>query len=123
MERTRWEPLDWASFAYSFGQRLVILRRWRGHSQERLAELAGMHRNQISNLERGTSNRTPYVSDPQLSTVYRLARALEVPAAYLLPDLRTPVPDSSIEYGSAAGLSAVEETMHGLLEQLDATGE
>ena len=117
MDQTRWGSLEWASFADSFGHRLLVIRKARGYSQEHLAERAGMHRNQISNLERGTSNREPYVSDPQMSTVYRLARALDVPAAFLLPDLRTLVPDRSTERGSAADLSAVETHLRDLLER------
>ena len=69
----------------------------RGLSQEALAHEAGLHRNQVSNLERARSNREPFISDPQLSTVYRLAVALNVPPAYLLPDINTLLPKQSPE--------------------------
>ena len=65
--------------------------------QEALAHEAGLHRNQVSNLERARSNREPFISDPQLSTVYRLAVALNVPPAYLLPDINTLLPKQSPE--------------------------
>ncbi len=77
-----------------------------------------MHRNQISNLERGTSNREPFVSDPQLSTVYRLARALDVPPAYLLPDLEQQVRPRSTEQASSDALSVVEMRLRDDLEFL-----
>jgi len=42
-----------------------------------LAKLAGMHGSEISRLERGER-------DPRLSTMVRIARALEIPAQDLL---------------------------------------
>ncbi|MCF8606796.1 helix-turn-helix domain-containing protein [Gordonia sp. HY442] len=116
MDETRWGALKWGTYAYSFGHRLVVIRKARGYSQEVLAERSGLHRNQISNLERGTSNRAPHVADPLLSTVYRLAGALDVPPAYLLPDLRDPVATASFEQSSPAELSAVEEALRDLLD-------
>ncbi len=95
-ERVR-GSLDWGSYANSFAHRLVHVRRLRGLSQEALAHEAGLHRNQVSNLERARSNREPFISDPQLSTVYRLAVALNVPPAYLLPDINTLLPKQSPE--------------------------
>jgi len=43
------------------------------------ARIAGTHASEISRLERG-------LRDPRLSTIVRLARALEVPIGALLPD-------------------------------------
>ncbi len=55
--------------------------RWRrfaqGWSQERLAEMSGMHRTYISAIERGRVN-------PGLDTLERLAQALCVPISALL---------------------------------------
>lgn len=74
----------WGSYGHAMAWRLRAVRRARGMSQHRLAELAGVSRNVISNLERNeNAGRKP--SDPQLSTVYRLAQALAVPPAALLP--------------------------------------
>ncbi|WP_420040676.1 helix-turn-helix domain-containing protein [Gordonia sp. MP11Mi] len=117
MDETRWGALEWDTYADALGYRLVVLRKARGYSQEALAERSGMHRNQISNLERGTSNREPHVADPLLSTVYRLAGALDVPPAYLMPDLRSPVVARSFEQSSSAELSAVEAALRDLLDR------
>lgn len=59
------------------------LRRYReraGISQERLALGCGLHRTEISLLERAGR-------DPRLSTIVRLADCLGVPPAALLEDL------------------------------------
>jgi transcriptional regulator with XRE-family HTH domain len=50
-------------------------------SQERLAELAGLHTNTVRRLE-----AVQY--DPALSTLLKLARALRVRPAALLKDIR-----------------------------------
>ena len=59
------------------------LRRHRtraGLSQERLGFVCKLHRTEISLLERGER-------DPRLSTVVRIARALDVPPSALLDDV------------------------------------
>ncbi|NLA55720.1 MAG: helix-turn-helix transcriptional regulator [Corynebacterium humireducens] len=74
----------WPSFGLSLGRNLRRLRKARRLTQDDLAELTGLTRNTISNIERNLGNAdTP--GDPRLSTVYRLARALDVPPAVLLP--------------------------------------
>lgn len=79
----REERRFWISYGSRLGRNLYQLRTMRGLSQERLAELAGISRNIISNIERNENNGKP--GDPVLSTVYLLARALHVPPAVLLP--------------------------------------
>lgn len=79
----RGERRFWISYGSRLGRNLYQLRTMRGLSQERLAELAGISRNIISNIERNENNGKP--GDPVLSTVYLLARALHVPPAVLLP--------------------------------------
>lgn len=74
----------WASYALSLGERIREIRLMRGLSQSRLAELAGISRSLISNIERNDYNGGK-VSDPTLSTCYRIACALKVPPAALLP--------------------------------------
>jgi transcriptional regulator with XRE-family HTH domain len=59
-----------------FGQRLKTLRLERGVSQERLAELAGLHRAYISGVEVGRRNIS-------LWTLHRLANALGITSAEL----------------------------------------
>jgi transcriptional regulator with XRE-family HTH domain len=61
-----------------FAENLRRLRERRDLSQELLGQMAGgLHRTEISMLERG-------VREPQLSTVVRLAQALEVKVSLLL---------------------------------------
>lgn len=62
-----------------FGQRLRQIREKQGVSQERLAELAGLHRTYVSLVERGRCNIS-------LLNVEKLAAALEVTMARLMPD-------------------------------------
>lgn len=93
----------------------MTVRKARGLSQEELAHRCGMHRNAVSNLERGTSNRDPFISDPLLSTVYRLASALDVAPALLLPDLTATPPARSAELGGPAVRSEVEAELHRLI--------
>lgn len=80
--RSEWRP--WPSYGHRLGKNLRDLRRMRGLSQERLAELVGMTRNSISNIERNENNSNN-ATDPRLSTIYRLAAALDIPPAVLLP--------------------------------------
>jgi transcriptional regulator with XRE-family HTH domain len=64
-----------------FAGRLRELRSNAGMSQEQLAHAAGLHRTHISLIER---NRRLV----RLETVIRLARALELQPADLMPELR-----------------------------------
>lgn len=61
-----------------FGNRLREVRQAAGVSQERLAELAGLHRTYVSSVERGLRNIS-------LVNIEKLARALEVSLAELMP--------------------------------------
>jgi transcriptional regulator with XRE-family HTH domain len=63
-----------------FGKNLRRLRLARGLSQEALAHQAGFHPTEISRLERA-------VRDPRLSTIVKIAKALDVPAADLVEGL------------------------------------
>ncbi len=60
-------------------KRLRRLRLARGWSQEVLAELCGLHRTYISDIEQGQRNIG-------LDNVERLARTLEIPVAELLKE-------------------------------------
>ncbi len=62
-----------------FGTGLRKIRIAKGLSQERLADLAGLHRTYISSVERGERNVT-------LQTVETLAKVLEVSMSKLMPD-------------------------------------
>jgi transcriptional regulator with XRE-family HTH domain len=66
--------------ASRFGAALAYERRRRSLSMSQLARTAGTHASEISRLERG-------LRDPRLSTIVRLASALEVPVGDLLRNL------------------------------------
>lgn len=59
-----------------FGERLRAARLKQGLSQEKLAELSGLHRNYVSSVERGERNIS-------IINIDKLARALKVPIADL----------------------------------------
>lgn len=60
----------------NFGRHLHNLRHRKGLSQERLSELAGLHRTYLSSLERGERN-------PTLITLLKISKALKI----TLPEL------------------------------------
>jgi transcriptional regulator with XRE-family HTH domain len=63
----------------AFARRLRETRAASGLTQERLALRSGLHRTEISKLDRG-------MTDPRLSTIVRLARGLDVPTSALVED-------------------------------------
>jgi transcriptional regulator with XRE-family HTH domain len=65
----------------TFGRNLRQLRLAADLSQEALGHACDLHPTEISRLERA-------VREPRLSTIVRLARALDVPPAELLRNIR-----------------------------------
>ena len=63
-----------------FGQAVRRLRLAKGVSQEALAELAGIHRTYIGDVERGTRNIS-------LVNILRIARALDVSPGQLMQEM------------------------------------
>lgn len=61
-----------------FGSKLREVRLVKGISQEKLADLAGLHRTYVSSVELGKRNVS-------LINIERLAAALGVPMADLMP--------------------------------------
>jgi len=64
-----------------FGKRIRYLRLRRGLSQEKLAELAELHRNYVGGVERGERNLS-------LINIVRLAHGLNVKPATLMESIR-----------------------------------
>ena len=62
-----------------FGKRLREIREKVGVSQEKLAEMAGLHRTYVSSVERGKRNIS-------LINIARLGRALGVSLRELMPE-------------------------------------
>lgn len=60
-----------------FGKKLRELRLKRALSQEKLAEMADLHRNYVGMLERGQQS-------PSLDAIVKLAHALKVKPAVLI---------------------------------------
>jgi transcriptional regulator with XRE-family HTH domain len=71
-----------SNFVKSFGKRVRTLRELRGMSQEALADRAGLHRTAISLIETAKRGST-------LDTIEKLARALSVEPAELMPTLES----------------------------------
>jgi transcriptional regulator with XRE-family HTH domain len=73
----------------AFGDALRHLRTQAGISQERLAELAGVHRNHVGDIERGDKEAC-------LLTMQRIAKALRLPLSALMLEMegagRKPAP-------------------------------
>lgn len=67
------------TFVRVLGRRIRVLRVGRGWSQEVLAEIAGVHRNYLGQVERGSVN----MSVAQLA---KIARALGVGVGELMGD-------------------------------------
>ncbi|XHC26777.1 MAG: helix-turn-helix domain-containing protein [Phycisphaerales bacterium] len=68
-------------FVKDFGDRVRTLRLERDLSQEQLAAEAGLHRTAVSFIERAERSAT-------LETIEKIARALKVQPADLMPPLR-----------------------------------
>jgi transcriptional regulator with XRE-family HTH domain len=74
----RYDP-DTIAIVIIFARRLREARAASGLTHARLAQRAGLHHTEISNLERA-------LTDPRLSTVMRLAYGLGIPTSTLVED-------------------------------------
>ena len=63
----------------TLGRRIAVLRKQQGMNQEEFADVSGKMINTISNIERG-------LSDPKITTLLSLAKALNVPVYSLFND-------------------------------------
>ena len=64
----------------TFGEKLKLLRNQKGISQEKFAELSGLHRTYISDIERGDRNVS-------LINIVRIAAGLEIEIAELFKEI------------------------------------
>lgn len=58
-------------FLNSFGKRLATIRKAKGVTQERLADMVEVHRTYIGFIEQGKRN-------PSISNIYKISKALKV---------------------------------------------
>lgn len=72
------KPITHKQILEKFGQKMQKTRQASGVTQEELAARLGMHRTYIGLIERGERN-------PTIRTLYKIAKALKVPASDLLP--------------------------------------
>jgi transcriptional regulator with XRE-family HTH domain len=70
-----------ASLLRALGKRIRELRKERRYSQEKLAELAGIHENHVRRIEGGTAN-------PSYLVLVRVAKALGISPGELIQPLR-----------------------------------
>jgi len=75
------------TFLKTLGERIAILRKQKGFSQEEFAEKSGKMINTISNIERG-------LSDPKITTLFAFSKALNISIQDLLRDM----PPSNISH-------------------------
>lgn len=72
------KPITHQSVLIKFGEKMQKVRQSKGITQEELASMISMHRTYIGLVERGERN-------PTIRTLYKIAKALKVPASELLP--------------------------------------
>jgi len=70
----------------ALGRAICQLRKLRGLSQEKLAELAGIHRTYVSQLERG-------LKSPTVTVLYKLSAALNTSLSQVCRRLEREVDD------------------------------
>jgi len=92
------EIINKESVSVDVGYRLKELRQERGRSMRALARLSGLSTNALSMIERGRTS-------PSVSTLYKLADALEVPITAFF---RTEPPRQEIVYLKASQRTRVE---------------
>lgn len=94
------------------GSRVEVLRTDRGLSMRALAELCDLSPNTISLIERG-------ISSPSVSTLHRLATALDVPITAFFEELREPVELILSRAGERQQTTSAGASLEGLGAGLD----
>lgn len=93
--------MSFNAFLKAFGKRVRAVRKSKNISQEKLAELAGLHPTYISDVERGKVNASIY-------SCYMITNALDVPLSEFISLYKG---DEEIENELAV--------LNGLIRQLD----
>jgi transcriptional regulator with XRE-family HTH domain len=86
------KPPQARQLARRFGDNQIVLRNRAEQSQETTSRRSGLHRSQISLLERG-------LRLPQLDTILRVAGALEVEPYELLAGMEWQIDRAALEDG------------------------
>lgn len=92
-------------------------------TQNDLAERSGLSRTEIQVIEYNRGGRRDEFANPTLQTVYRLARALGVRPADLLPDCDRTVEVRSPEQESVVARAGVEAFLADLLRARSISGD
>ncbi len=74
-----------------FGQRIRGLRQSKNISQEKLAELSGLHTTYIGQIERGEKS-------PTLDSIYKISLGLDVDLSKLFDNIDSMAKSGSIDY-------------------------
>jgi transcriptional regulator with XRE-family HTH domain len=74
------DPIEIQGHCLRFGEKLRRIRREVGISMETLGNRAGLHRTEIGHLEHARR-------EPRLTTIFRVAHALDMSASRLLEDI------------------------------------
>lgn len=90
--------LAWPAYASEIAWRVSTVRRLRRVSQTELANVAGLSRTQVQNIEQNKTFKRGDPGNTTLRTLFLIAQALGVPPAVFIPE---GVPLS--EYGTAGG--------------------
>ena len=104
-----------------FGNRVRNLRNQKGMSQERLAELAGLHSTYIGQIERGEKN-------PTVDTVSKIAKGLGIPMVRFfenidgLVDNEPTIPMKCYELVSSVN-EAQQEQLLEMIQRIDEYGK
>lgn len=105
-------PTAWATNTMALSERLGLLRKERGLTQQGLADLAGVHLTQIQRYEAGTVQ-------PTLEVMKKLAVALTVSTDWLLFEESERGPDEELKLQFEALRQFDEEERKTVLEVLD----
>ena len=95
----------------NLGRRIQELRKSRGWSQERFADICGVHRTYMGHLERGEKNVS-------FHTLLKLAEALGISVSELVADERAGVP-TRMKRGAKTPKAIQGDDLDGIVRELN----